>query len=42
MMEPAPAVEQKLDTWRWGREIPMLEKLIFGARPALLALFHSS
>ena len=38
MNRPAPA-EQELDTWRWGREIPLLEKLIFGARVPLLALF---
>ena len=31
--------EEQLDTWRWGREIPLLENLIFGARPLLLLVF---
>jgi predicted RND superfamily exporter protein len=28
-----------LQTWRWGREIPALERWIFGRRPLLLCLF---
>jgi predicted RND superfamily exporter protein len=32
-------VEEQLDTWRWGREIPQLEQVIFGARPLLLGIF---
>lgn len=31
--------EEGLHTWRWGREIPLLEHIIFGARPVLLCLF---
>jgi predicted RND superfamily exporter protein len=37
-----PAGENNLDTWRWGREIPRLENLIFGARPLLLCLFFAA
>ena len=38
-MSGPTAVEENLDTWRWGREIPLLERGIFGARPWLLSLF---
>jgi predicted RND superfamily exporter protein len=38
-MTDAEQMEAQLDTWRWGREIPLLERTIFGARPALLVAF---
>ncbi|MEP5763850.1 MAG: MMPL family transporter [Halieaceae bacterium] len=38
MSGPQPADEQ-LETWRWGREIPLLERLIFGARRTLFWSF---
>ena len=38
-MKAAGQPDEGLETWRWGREIPRLEKLIFGRRPLLLAIF---
>ncbi len=31
--------QQPLETWRWGYEIPLLEKMIFGARAPLFVVF---